>query len=166
MSEVYHPDSAPRSAMLERPSATQEFTSITHIHHSALPARHGKPLSVVLDATFRFADFRMIPLGDLDLRREVDRSIAAIRHRRGCAVRVYSANVDGRKSTMTVALYQGRNSEEVWRHELEQYATFRHPNLVQIYATAMSGQLYATVFHDELLPLDETLRVYRNSPIF
>ncbi|KAJ7659550.1 hypothetical protein DFH06DRAFT_1194580 [Mycena polygramma] len=73
--------------------------------------------------------------------------------------------MDGRKSTMTVALYQGQNAEEVWRRELEQYAAFRHPNLVQVYAMATSGQLFATVFHDDLLPLDETLRVYRDSPI-
>ncbi|KAJ6592695.1 hypothetical protein B0H19DRAFT_1088348 [Mycena capillaripes] len=166
MADTYCACSGPPSGSLQKPSVAQhagaffpnshsfvisggEFTNVTNIYHSPPPCR----------------DFRMIPLGDLDLRHEVNRGVIDIRRRRGCTARVYSARVDGRDSKMTVALYQGRTAEEVWRLELGRYVTFRHPNLVQVYAAATSGNLYATVFHDELLPLEETLLMYRHSPI-
>ncbi|KAJ6530206.1 hypothetical protein B0H19DRAFT_1192443 [Mycena capillaripes] len=62
-------------------------------------------------------DFRMISLGDLDLRREIRlESPSGTAHRRSGVVsarRVYSARLHGCNSNMTVVVYQGRNSEEV-----------------------------------------------------
>jgi hypothetical protein len=65
------------------------------------------------------ADFRMIPLGDIDLQHEVrlsnDTSTLLIdRPRERARVRrVYSARVSGRQSNVTVAMYQGEGAEEV-----------------------------------------------------
>ncbi|KAJ7063847.1 hypothetical protein C8F01DRAFT_1250114 [Mycena amicta] len=63
------------------------------------------------------ADFRKIPLGDINLQRELrvdDRSVSVYRRREyGCVHRMYSAQVEGRKAGMTVAIFQGDNAEEV-----------------------------------------------------
>jgi hypothetical protein len=68
--------------------------------------------------------FRTIPLGDLELLDEIqlnDVSTIASRQPGRCSVtrlliaplrRTYSARVSGRKSDMTVAVYQGQNAEE------------------------------------------------------
>ncbi|KAJ7142252.1 hypothetical protein C8R44DRAFT_760419 [Mycena epipterygia] len=127
-----------------------EFTSVTNIYHSSPSVRQ---------------DFRMIPLGDLDLRHEIGGDIVHARRRRGYVKRIYHARIEGRNANSTVALYQGQAAEEVWRRELETYSKFRHPNIVQLYGAVTSGDMYATVFHDELIPLKETLSLYRYSPI-
>ncbi|KAJ6523916.1 hypothetical protein DFH09DRAFT_1190084 [Mycena vulgaris] len=127
-----------------------DFTAITNIYNPSPSAR---------------IDFRTIPLGDLDLRQEIHGSMVNRRSRRGYARRIYHARIDGRNSKMTIALYQGKAAEKVWWHELKNYSRLRHPNLVQLYAAASSNDLYATVFHDELVPLNDTLRLYRHSPI-
>jgi hypothetical protein len=60
-------------------------------------------------------DFRVIPLGDIDLQHEIrmDAAIVERPRERRCIRRVYSAKLEGRSSGMTVALYQGNNAEEV-----------------------------------------------------
>ncbi|KAJ7501013.1 hypothetical protein B0H11DRAFT_2224857 [Mycena galericulata] len=61
--------------------------------------------------------------------------------------RMYCAKVEGRDSgRMTVAMYQGDGSEE-------------------LYGLISSGGLRALVFHDELIPYNQFLNRYRNSPI-
>ncbi|KAF7340628.1 hypothetical protein MSAN_02134700 [Mycena sanguinolenta] len=64
------------------------------------------------------SDFRMIPLADIDLRHEIrlDNSMGAAYSRpreRARVRRLYSAKVEGRKSTLTVAMYQGDDAEQV-----------------------------------------------------
>ncbi|KAJ7127653.1 hypothetical protein C8R44DRAFT_778641 [Mycena epipterygia] len=61
---------------------------------------------------------------------------------------------------MTVAVYQGENAEETWRGELAKYTGIRHPNIVQVYGAVYSGGLYATIFHDDLVPLRVFLKGY------
>lgn len=64
-------------------------------------------------------DLRTIPLGDIDLRSEIrmDREYGVVNRRRvrACVRSMYTARIDGRNSDMTVALYQGRDAEEVSR---------------------------------------------------
>ncbi|KAF7340614.1 hypothetical protein MSAN_02133100 [Mycena sanguinolenta] len=64
------------------------------------------------------SDFRMIPLADIDLRHEIrlDNSMGAAYSRpreRARVRRLYSAKIEGRKSTLTVAMYQGDNAEQI-----------------------------------------------------
>jgi hypothetical protein len=70
-----------------------------------------------LAQTIVMVDFRLIPLGDIDLQHEIrlgmDAAIVERRRERRCVRRVYSAKLEGRSSGMTVALYQGNNAEEV-----------------------------------------------------
>ncbi|KAJ7031845.1 hypothetical protein C8F04DRAFT_1185548 [Mycena alexandri] len=71
-------------------------------------------------------DFRTIPLGDIDLRREIrcDSNLSIVS--RQCSVwRVFSAKIYGRKSRVTVATYQGDNAEEDWRQDIAKYMTTR-----------------------------------------
>lgn len=68
------------------------------------------------------ADFRPIPLGDLDLRNEIHLNEGGVINRHGAlctARRIYSVRIEGRKSNMTAALYQGQNAEEVVRSFLD-----------------------------------------------
>ncbi|KAJ7349851.1 hypothetical protein DFH08DRAFT_958799 [Mycena albidolilacea] len=61
-------------------------------------------------------DFRDIPLGDIDLRHEIHldaRSGVVNRQRKPRSTRrVYAAKIEGRKSSMTVAMYQGDGAEK------------------------------------------------------
>ncbi|KAJ7750332.1 hypothetical protein B0H16DRAFT_1550332 [Mycena metata] len=73
-------------------------------------------------------DFRTIPLGDIDLQRQIradeirlDQSSGVIsRQERGCVQRVYS-KVEGRMSDTTVAVYEGDTAEEEWRRDIAKY---------------------------------------------
>ncbi|KAJ6527630.1 hypothetical protein DFH09DRAFT_1186593 [Mycena vulgaris] len=114
-------------------------------------------------------DFRTIPLGDIDLQREIRASNSGVVNRhyseRRSVRRVYSAKIDGRKSTVTVAIYQGDGAEQRWREDIARYMSFRHPNIIQVYGTARSGNIHATIFHDDLIPFQQCLDLYRHSPI-
>ncbi|KAJ7470212.1 hypothetical protein B0H11DRAFT_1381434 [Mycena galericulata] len=66
---------------------------------------------------------------------------------------------------MTVAMYQGDGSEEAWRQHVAKYEFIRHPNVMQLYGLTSSVGLRALVFHDELIPYNQFLNRYRNSPI-
>jgi hypothetical protein len=62
-------------------------------------------------------DFRMIPLGDIDLQHELrlnkGSAVVGRRHERASVRRVYSARIDGRNAPTTVAMYEGPGAEEV-----------------------------------------------------
>lgn len=67
------------------------------------------------------ADFRAVPLGDLDLLHEIQSEPAKIRYGVS-ARRIYSARINGHASGMTVAVYQGDGAEEVGRpHSCEYF---------------------------------------------
>ncbi|KAJ7134148.1 hypothetical protein C8R46DRAFT_1139701 [Mycena filopes] len=102
------------------------------------------------------SDFRMLPLGDIDLRRELridrirvaDDSGVVPRGLRRCVRRVYSAKVQVPQVGMTAVIYEGDNAEEEWRGDIARYMAVRHPNIMQIFGAASSGVVHATVFHD------------------
>ncbi|KAJ6543016.1 hypothetical protein B0H19DRAFT_1268193 [Mycena capillaripes] len=111
-------------------------------------------------------DFRMIPLGDLDLRHEIQLKAgsAVVRRRHAaCVRRVYTARIAGLPSPMTAAVFQGEGAEEQWRAEISQYSDLRHPNLVQLYGIANTRGLHVAVFHDDLIPWAEMREKYRSS---
>ncbi|KAJ7833008.1 hypothetical protein B0H14DRAFT_2801743 [Mycena olivaceomarginata] len=113
-------------------------------------------------------DFRRIPLGDIDLQHEIhlDNTFGVVdrqRRRTRNIRRVYSAKTAGRN--VTVAMYQGNTAEEEWRQDIEKYMAVRHPNIVQLCGAATSGDVHATIFHDELIPLQDFLAPYRQSPL-
>ncbi|KAJ7168920.1 hypothetical protein C8R46DRAFT_242634 [Mycena filopes] len=64
-------------------------------------------------------DLRMIPLGDIDLQQQLSiesgSGIIGRRRERRCVRRVHSANIGGRGSNVTVAMYEGNRAEEDWR---------------------------------------------------
>ncbi|KAF7340626.1 hypothetical protein MSAN_02134500 [Mycena sanguinolenta] len=117
------------------------------------------------------SDFRMIPMGDIDLRYpiRVDERTGVAYSRppeRACARRLYSAKVDGRNSTLTVAVYQGNGAEEEWRREIAKYMSLRHPNIIQMCGAASSGAIHALLFNDgDLIPLQQVLGGCRDCPV-
>ncbi|KAJ7767107.1 hypothetical protein B0H16DRAFT_350769 [Mycena metata] len=74
------------------------------------------------------SDFRLIPLGDIDLQHEIPTGAAIVERprERRCVRRVYSAKLEGRSSGMTVALYQGDNAEEEWRSAISPLSSVRY----------------------------------------
>ncbi|KAJ6555862.1 hypothetical protein B0H19DRAFT_137156 [Mycena capillaripes] len=95
----------------------------------------------------------MVPLGDIDLQREISVSGMGVvdrQYERQGARRLYSARLGGQNTT--VAIYQGPGAEEKWRKDIAKYMSVRHPNLVQIRGVANHGGLHATLFHDDLIP--------------
>ncbi|KAJ7895566.1 hypothetical protein B0H14DRAFT_2680856, partial [Mycena olivaceomarginata] len=66
----------------------------------------------VMGGTFTNAppNFRMIPMGDLDLRHEVRQKAGSITTRRR---RVYAARIHGSNTCMMAIIYQGYNAEEI-----------------------------------------------------
>ncbi|KAJ7752999.1 hypothetical protein B0H16DRAFT_1836187 [Mycena metata] len=96
------------------------FSSTTNIYHS-----HSSSTIP--------ANFRRIPLGDVDLRREIRvDSASGIVKFSPPARRVYSARIHGNPSNTTAVLYQGERAEEEWRAAVS-YSRLRHPHIVQIF---------------------------------
>lgn len=115
------------------------------------------------------ADFRIIPLGDIDLLQEIQlddetylvkragqRPHLGVIYRSGW---MYTADIEGRKSNLTVALYQGAGAEEVryikllpvfsdlpvqnWRGDVERHSIVRHPSFVQSHSLATPSTICA-----------------------
>ncbi|KAJ7890005.1 hypothetical protein B0H13DRAFT_2277151 [Mycena leptocephala] len=77
------------------------------------------------------SDFRMIPMGEIDLQHEIrvgnESGLIYHQHHLGHARRMYSAKVEGRESSRTVAIHQGNGAEQEWRRDVASYMTLRHP---------------------------------------
>ncbi|KAF7378379.1 hypothetical protein MSAN_00264200 [Mycena sanguinolenta] len=151
------------------------FSNVTNHNYTATPG-----LS---------SDFRMIPMGDIDLRRVIrvgePTGVAYSQQSRACIRWMHSAKarIDRRTKRVTVALYQGNDAEEEWRQDIAKHMSLRqvlstfslpicflthatsHPNIVQICCVASSNGIHATVFNDDLIPLRDFLDGYRNSPV-
>ncbi|KAJ7509111.1 hypothetical protein B0H11DRAFT_1363077 [Mycena galericulata] len=109
------------------------------------------------------SEFRRIPLGDVDLRHEIRIDASGGVHWQGaraCARKIYSARIQGIHSDMTVAVYQGENAEERWKRDVAQHSGSRHPNFVQLFGIVSASGLYATIFHDELVPVTQYIEEY------
>ncbi|KAF7374310.1 hypothetical protein MSAN_00314300 [Mycena sanguinolenta] len=95
--------------------------------------------------------FRTIPLGDINLQREIwqdDEGVIRLR-------RLYSAKIEGSDATRTVAMYQGDGAEQVWRRDIAKYMALRHPNIVQLFGIASCGNTHAAIFHDDFIPIQQ-----------
>ncbi|KAF7330651.1 hypothetical protein MSAN_02450300 [Mycena sanguinolenta] len=138
-------------------------------------------------APFVPSDLRIIPMGDIDLRHQirVDECtvVAYSQRQRACVRRMHSAKarIDGRRSRVTVAIYQGNDAEKEWRKDIAKYMslrqvsctfpllagllthTTRHPNIIQICGVANSNGIHAAIFNDDLIPLQQVLDLHRDS---
>ncbi|KAJ7725569.1 hypothetical protein B0H16DRAFT_1471809 [Mycena metata] len=99
-----------------------KFKSVTHIHQAAANAP---------------PDFRIIPIGDLNLLHQLElcsgSGVARRRQGRTFVRRMYSAHIQGCKSNMAVTLYQGDGAKDRWNEDISQYSRLRHPYLAQLY---------------------------------
>ncbi|KAJ6532572.1 hypothetical protein B0H19DRAFT_450917 [Mycena capillaripes] len=112
-------------------------------------------------------EFRVIPIGDLNLLNEIKCTSGSlvVRRRKGRAStkKMYTARIPGFQSAIMAAVFQGEDAEEQWRVEISRYSGIRHPNLFQLYAIASARGLHAAVFHDDLIPHGEILEKYRGT---
>ncbi|KAJ6462992.1 hypothetical protein C8R45DRAFT_940651 [Mycena sanguinolenta] len=99
-----------------------------------VPSLAGEP-GTDSDAEY-YTGFRTIPLGDIDLQREIQfdgcSGVASLR-------RLHSARVEGKASDVSVAVYQGAGAKQEWRQDIARYRAIRHPNVVQLYGTVSCG---------------------------
>ncbi|KAF7377019.1 hypothetical protein MSAN_00119900 [Mycena sanguinolenta] len=135
--------------MDEQPNPNAEYT-----HSSTSEAESPSPASAMFSHSQQFTvmggtfsnitnhyaaspslppDLRIIPLGDMDLRHQIrvdERTgVAYSQRQRGCVRQVHFAKVriDGRKSRVTVAMYQGDGAEEEWRQDIAKHMALRQP---------------------------------------
>ncbi|KAJ7679406.1 hypothetical protein DFH06DRAFT_1465503 [Mycena polygramma] len=112
------------------------------------------------------SDFRRIPLGDIDLRElRLERGSAPFIRERRSACRVYAARVEGRKSGVTVAIYEGNGAKEDWRKDISRYSALRHPSFVQLWGLTNTPGIHAAIFHDDLIPFEEFVNRHRDRPV-
>ncbi|KAJ7369190.1 hypothetical protein DFH08DRAFT_833286, partial [Mycena albidolilacea] len=117
------------------------------------------------------AAFRTILLGDIQLLKEIrvnDESGVVGRQSRRTSARqmYYSAKVvGGEPGPMTVALYQGDDTEEEWRQHITKYESIRHPKIMQLYGLMSTKGLRGMVFHDEMIPFNQFHSRFEHSPI-
>ncbi|KAJ7610577.1 hypothetical protein DFH06DRAFT_1485565 [Mycena polygramma] len=145
------------------------FTSISHVINQ----------TVARD----IADFRVIPLGDLDLLHNVgsERASVVVRRERASTRKMYAVRIPGSRPRMTAAVFQGRGTEEVrcrssepwkaefsvqeWREEVSRYSNLRHPHIIQLYGVVNTQGLHAAIFHDDLIPYKELQKKYHGSQL-
>jgi hypothetical protein len=91
----------------------QNFTNIMNNYTSGPMVPPGKCVSNNSATRLNIADFRIIPLGDINLQKEIRLNHETVVGHRPRVRRIYSAKVDRGKSNVTVAMYQGNGAEEV-----------------------------------------------------
>ncbi|KAJ7814749.1 hypothetical protein B0H14DRAFT_2849418 [Mycena olivaceomarginata] len=92
------------------------------------------------------AAFRTILLGDIKLLKEI-----RVNDESGVVGRQSQRTiVGGEPGPMTVALYQGDDTEEEWRQHIAKYESIRHPKIMQLYGLMSTKGLRGVVFHDGL----------------
>ncbi|KAK7014425.1 hypothetical protein R3P38DRAFT_3574775, partial [Favolaschia claudopus] len=120
-----------------------------------------------LDSLVDF-NFRRIPWGDVFLQRQLYvNGFDYDREHFRCNIRgvriVRSAKIDGHN--FTVATYEGKNTENQWKQDVERYMDIRHQNILQLYGTVRGRNICAAVFHGDFIPLTEFLKIYQHFPI-
>ncbi|KAK7029952.1 hypothetical protein R3P38DRAFT_890283 [Favolaschia claudopus] len=104
---------------------------------------------------------------DINLQREVhltDSRVCFRRRKRDVVRRYHAAEVNDRKD-MTVVVYEGADAEEEFKKDVARSMKFRHPSFLQLYGTVHSGNNYASIFYDVLLPWRDIKSNYRQSPM-
>ncbi|KAK7035603.1 hypothetical protein R3P38DRAFT_601831 [Favolaschia claudopus] len=107
-----------------------------------------------------------ISICDINLRQEVysNNLRVGFRHGRNVVRKYYTAEVKDRKE-MTVVFYEGQDAEEEFKKDVVTYMKFRHPSFLQLYGTVHSGNIYATIFYDVLIPWRDIDSIYQHSPM-
>ncbi|KAJ7748726.1 hypothetical protein B0H14DRAFT_3897100, partial [Mycena olivaceomarginata] len=78
----------------------------------------------------------------------------------------YSAKiVGGEPGPMTVAMYQGDDTEDEWRQHITKYESIRHPKIMQLYGLMSTKGLRGVVFHGEMIPFLQFISRFEYSPI-
>ncbi|KAJ7369183.1 hypothetical protein DFH08DRAFT_833262 [Mycena albidolilacea] len=115
------------------------------------------------------AAFRTIRLGDINLLKEIRNESGVVgrqSHRTNARPMYYSAKVvGGEPGPMTVALYQGDDTEEEWRQHITKYESIRHPKIMQLYGLMSTKGLRGVVFHDDMIPYDQFHSRFKHSAI-
>ncbi|KAF7344224.1 hypothetical protein MVEN_01713200 [Mycena venus] len=165
-------ESHPEDEFMGHPTtdnAASTFGMFSNSHHFTITA--GNLVNITNEKTLALtvpSDYRRIPVGDIDLLREIMLDSSCITHcqrERPRVRRVYTAKIEGRKSNVTVAIYQGEGAQEEWWEDMERYSRLRHPNIVQLCHFASSLKIQAVVFNDDLILLQHFLELHHHSPI-
>ncbi|KAK7035615.1 hypothetical protein R3P38DRAFT_3263136 [Favolaschia claudopus] len=103
-----------------------------------------------------------ISLCDIYLQRQVymDDPQRCSRRRRNAVRKYYTAEVKDRKD-MTLVVYEGQDAEEEFKEDVARSMKFRHPSFLQLYGIVHSGNIYASIFYDVLIPWRDIERIYQ-----
>ncbi|KAK7043377.1 hypothetical protein R3P38DRAFT_2510338, partial [Favolaschia claudopus] len=106
-----------------------------------------------------------ISMWDINLQKEV-----YLDDLRGCylkkdVVRRYHTAKVKDQNEMTVVVYEGQYAEEEFKKDVAKYMKFRHPSFLQLFGIVHSGNYYASIFHDALIPWRDIERIYCPFPV-
>ncbi|KAJ7642180.1 hypothetical protein FB45DRAFT_1022883 [Roridomyces roridus] len=76
---------------------------------------------------------------------------------------MYTAEIVGLQTPITVALITGPGAEEQWKGEVALYSNIRHPNLFHLYGITSGSGIHALIFYDDLAPWREFYQQYDSS---
>ncbi|KAF7353216.1 hypothetical protein MSAN_01509300 [Mycena sanguinolenta] len=132
-------------------------------------AGHGPTVNFSQPQAREELGFQTIRLEDINLMKTIrldpHSDVVGCRSRGVGVRRIYHAEIRRNPGTVTVMMYQGEGAEEEWRHHVAKYESIRHPNIMQLYGLVSTKNLYAMVFHDELIPYRQFLDRFEHSPI-
>ncbi|KIJ26191.1 hypothetical protein M422DRAFT_272767 [Sphaerobolus stellatus SS14] len=124
----------------------------------------GSPVSVSLlqgmdiDHIPEFEDFHELKLGDINLQAEIkqNNSILSVRRRMPLPFKEYHAltSANGMSHRTTVKVYEGKESKEQLKAELQIMEHLRHPNITQVLGFCKSQHLLAVIFYEDLRPVE------------
>ncbi|KAJ7068675.1 hypothetical protein C8F01DRAFT_619093 [Mycena amicta] len=115
-------------------------------------------------------DFRTIRVGDINLlslvqeENIVENRVVLHRKRPGrvhcqkvhiATRKTYHAKIFGSQDIFTVMAYEGNLSE--WKRK-SAGKVLRHPNHIQLFGITDSSRMHAVIYHDELVPANDTLQ--------
>ncbi|KAJ6532584.1 hypothetical protein B0H19DRAFT_1187948 [Mycena capillaripes] len=150
----FEPEFTNKTSLYDDGPSSTRYTAVFFPEAKHFVVSGGNFTNITQTAPRDSPDFRMIPMGDLNLLHKIQSSTRSSpgwrRKGRASIRRMFSARIAGLQSsmTLTVALYQGDGAEEEWRAEISRYSDLRHPNLFQLYGIASTRRLHAVVFHN------------------
>ncbi|KAJ6545257.1 hypothetical protein B0H19DRAFT_1075599 [Mycena capillaripes] len=105
-------------------------------------------------------DFRVIPIGDLNLLKEIKHPSESLVVRRwkgrASTKRMYTARIPGFQSAMTAAVFQGEGAEKQWHAEISRYSDIRcFPRVKALPKKRYTGS--------DLIPHTKILEKYRGA---
>ncbi|KAJ7681960.1 hypothetical protein DFH06DRAFT_1159797 [Mycena polygramma] len=163
MASAPHPAADPTSSAVHANAGVVSSGMFAGAQHLVVTARKLKNLTKNYTVASEPSDFRMFPMGDIDLRREIclNKDTGVVSRGGWSNRRIYSAKLHGKD--VTIAIYHDYGAAGEWRKYVKAHYLLRHPNIIQIYGTARLCGIHATILHGDLIPIQHCVDLYKHN---